>query len=252
MTGRRFSLTPTKRARLVFFATAAALLLFPLSTQRIQSAQAATLETQISVGSGPRRVATNPQTNRVYVTNTGSSNVSVIDGSSNAVIATVAVGTFPFGVATNPQTNRVYVTNLNSNNVSVVVDHTLDEFADKFGNPDLVGVCTEGSLRPGFQLYLTLASSKTQKVRIDYLTNYGTVSRIQNLNAGQRFTEDVNATLPGLLSSSGVSFDPSQLDTSIRVIGEDRHYMACPFYFSRSIGQAGPVAGGHVQDSTRG
>ncbi|MER3396808.1 MAG: hypothetical protein C4319_08525, partial [Acidimicrobiia bacterium] len=65
MTGRRFSLTPTKRARLVFFATAAALLLFPLSTQRIQSAQAATLETQISVGSGPAGVATNPQTNRV-------------------------------------------------------------------------------------------------------------------------------------------------------------------------------------------
>jgi hypothetical protein len=97
-----------------------------------------------------------------------------------------------------------------------------------------------------------LASDVDQLVRIDYLTNYGRVSRAQQLQAGIRFTEDVNATLPGLLVASGIGFDPQGLDTSIKVTGQDRVLVACPLYFNRSIGQAGQVVGGHVQDSTRG
>ena len=40
-------------------------------------------------------MAVNPNTNRIYVTNDGSNNVSVIDGASNTVVATVAVGSDP-------------------------------------------------------------------------------------------------------------------------------------------------------------
>ena len=46
--------------------------------------------------------------------------VSVIDGGTNTVVATVPVGTWPDGVAVNPTTNRIYVANCDSNNVSVI------------------------------------------------------------------------------------------------------------------------------------
>jgi YVTN family beta-propeller protein len=64
----------------------------------------------------------NPTRNRIYVANAGSNTVSVIDGTTNTVVATVTVGTTPFGVAANPVTNRIYVTNAGSNTVSVIED----------------------------------------------------------------------------------------------------------------------------------
>ena len=68
----------------------------------------------------PWDVAVNPDTNRIYTANAGSSNVSVIDGASNTVVDTVAVGDYPYGVAVNPDTNRIYVANSDSDNVSVI------------------------------------------------------------------------------------------------------------------------------------
>jgi len=44
----------------------------------------------ISVGSGPTGVAVNSSTNTIYVTNTNASTVSVINGSSNTVTATIS------------------------------------------------------------------------------------------------------------------------------------------------------------------
>ena len=68
----------------------------------------------------PGGVAVNPTTNRIYVTNDGSDNVSVIDGTSNNVVAVVPVGDYPGGVAVNSTTNRIYVTNISGGSVSVV------------------------------------------------------------------------------------------------------------------------------------
>ncbi|PEQ45635.1 YncE family protein, partial [Bacillus cereus] len=58
--------------------------------------------------------------NFAYATNSGSNNVSVIDTSTNTVVATVLVGNSPFGVAITPDGNFAYVTNSGSNNVSVI------------------------------------------------------------------------------------------------------------------------------------
>ncbi len=52
-----------------------------------------------------------PGTHTVYVANFGSDTVSVIDGSTYAVIATVPVGKTPDGVAVDPGTHTVYVAN---------------------------------------------------------------------------------------------------------------------------------------------
>jgi len=43
---------------------------------------------------------------------TVSSNVSVINGSTNTVTTNVSVGSGPTGVAVNPNTNTIYVANI--------------------------------------------------------------------------------------------------------------------------------------------
>jgi len=66
----------------------------------------------VDVGMNPWVVEMNERTNRIYVANYDSYNVSVIDGESNEVIATIGMGLFrtPGGIAVNEETNRVYIT----------------------------------------------------------------------------------------------------------------------------------------------
>ena len=74
--------------------------------------------TTIPVGPGPVRVATNPQTNTVYVTdvsNVGTGTLWVIDWATNTVTTTIPLADNPFAllpVATNPQTNTIYMASL--------------------------------------------------------------------------------------------------------------------------------------------
>ena len=49
--------------------------------------------------------------NLVYVANQGSNTVSVLNGRTNEVIATIPVGTLPIDIVGNPATNRLYVVN---------------------------------------------------------------------------------------------------------------------------------------------
>ncbi len=61
----------------------------------------------------------NPVTNKIYVANCSSNNVTVIDGATNAT-TTVAAGSSPYSVAVNPVTNKIYVANYDSDNVTVI------------------------------------------------------------------------------------------------------------------------------------
>jgi YVTN family beta-propeller protein len=56
----------------------------------------------------------------VYVVNSLSDSVSVIDGSTNAVTATIPVGSYPSAIAFDSVNGMLYVCNTNSNTVSVV------------------------------------------------------------------------------------------------------------------------------------
>ncbi|MGH9494132.1 MAG: hypothetical protein ACRD3B_03975 [Candidatus Sulfotelmatobacter sp.] len=76
--------------------------------------------TTIPVGTVPGRIAVNQSTNRIYVANLNSNNVSVIDGESNTVIATVSVGNGPSDIGINTITDMVYVANSGANTVSVI------------------------------------------------------------------------------------------------------------------------------------
>ena len=62
----------------------------------------------------------NPATNRVYVANPGDGSVTVIDGASDTVIASVKTGSYPQAIAVNPETNRIYVANNYGHSVTVL------------------------------------------------------------------------------------------------------------------------------------
>ena len=78
---------------------------------------------------------------RIYAANDGSDDVSVIDGSTNLVIATIPVGDAPRDIAVNPNTNRIYVSNEASERLSVI-DGNSNTVIDTIGvcNPSGVGV----------------------------------------------------------------------------------------------------------------
>ena len=64
------------------------------------------------VGSIPSDAVVNPVTNKIYVSNSGSGTVSVIDGANpTATPVTVVVGTNPVAGAVNRVTNTYYVAN---------------------------------------------------------------------------------------------------------------------------------------------
>jgi len=96
----------------------------------------------VPAGSAPGYVGVNSTTNRVYVTSEISNTVSVIDGASSIVVATVSVGKTPYGVGVNPTTNRVYVSNFYSDNVSVIdgASNTIVATVPVGSNPIGVGV----------------------------------------------------------------------------------------------------------------
>ncbi len=66
----------------------------------------------------------NPSNDNVYVSNYRSNDVSVIDSSTNAVVATVDVGSQPMYLVFNPSNDNVYVSNYRSNDVSVIDSST--------------------------------------------------------------------------------------------------------------------------------
>jgi len=89
----------------------------------VSRARMANLQKNIPTGSQPSGVAVNTVTNKIYVTNTFSNNVTVVNGVDHST-ATVAVGIFPSAIAVNPVTNKIYVANqgrVNQGGASVTV-----------------------------------------------------------------------------------------------------------------------------------
>ncbi|PYU98366.1 MAG: hypothetical protein DMG26_18855, partial [Acidobacteria bacterium] len=91
-----------------------------------------------------------------YVANGDSNSVSVIDTSSNTVVATVAVGSIPFGVAITPDGTRAYATNRGSNSVSVIdaASNTVVATVAVGGAPEGVAITPDGA-----RAYVTNQSS---------------------------------------------------------------------------------------------
>jgi YVTN family beta-propeller protein len=76
--------------------------------------------TTIPVGNGPAAMVLNPATNRIYVANRMSNNVTVIDAGAYVVVTTIAVGQGPVAIAVNTQTNTIYTADYDSSSVTVI------------------------------------------------------------------------------------------------------------------------------------
>jgi YVTN family beta-propeller protein len=74
------------------------------------SAWSQTVTATVSVGTAPEAVAVNTVTNKIYVANYLSANVTVIDGTTNST-TTVQAALHPVAVAVNEATNTIYVAN---------------------------------------------------------------------------------------------------------------------------------------------
>jgi YVTN family beta-propeller protein len=74
----------------------------------------------LRVGNNPTGLAVNPRRNEVYVVNTQSGSVSVIDAETNRVVATIPVHRQPYFISVDDAGRRAYVANSASNNVSVI------------------------------------------------------------------------------------------------------------------------------------
>src|SRR5690348_4093112 len=74
----------------------------------------------IVIGQQPMAVGINEATNKTYIVNHNSNTVSVIDGKTRTVVATIKTGTGPEAIGVNSATNRVYVANSGENSVTVI------------------------------------------------------------------------------------------------------------------------------------
>jgi len=71
-------------------------------------------------GSRPMSVKVSPDGRRIYVSNGRAGTISVLDGASYELLATIKVGTRPWGIALSPDGKLLYVANGPSNDISVV------------------------------------------------------------------------------------------------------------------------------------
>src|ERR1700694_1225877 len=78
----------------------------------------------VKVGANPIALAIDRKTNKIYVANTGGGSISVIDGVSDDVVATIPGEAHPYAIAVNDITGTVYVTNTYSDAVTVIDVHT--------------------------------------------------------------------------------------------------------------------------------
>jgi YVTN family beta-propeller protein len=93
-------------------------------------------------------MAVDPRNGAIYVTNTNDNTVSVIDGQTNDVTATLPTGNGPMGVAFNRRIPAAYVVNNTDNTVSVINDRT-DKLVTTIpvgDNPSAVAVSPTGTI----------------------------------------------------------------------------------------------------------
>ena len=74
----------------------------------------------VNVGSAPVSVAALPNGLSVYVANSVSNDVSVVNSNNLTVVATVPVGQVPKFIATEPSSSKVYTANAGSGTISII------------------------------------------------------------------------------------------------------------------------------------
>ncbi|HEV2429277.1 MAG TPA: YncE family protein [Thermoplasmata archaeon] len=100
-----------------------------------------------AVGSSPFGVAIDNASDTVFVTNTGSDNVSLLSGVNGVSRGSIAVGAAPHGIAFDPTNGEAYVANTNSSNVTVVSESKHTSVANLTVGSKPVGVVYDPATR---------------------------------------------------------------------------------------------------------
>ena len=143
---------PSRHLLVRFLAALAALALALAGTIVLAgTASAAGRTWSVPVGSSPTRLALSPDGTRLYVANSGSNSVSVIDTAHRAVIATIGVGAGPQGIAVSPDGTKVIVANRLDGTYSFIdtstlaVYHTVPTIGSTCDEPQAVAFHPDGS-----------------------------------------------------------------------------------------------------------
>lgn len=141
------------------------------------------VSTTIGVGNSPVAVVANPATGNIYVVNSASDSVSVINAATNALTATVNTGANPVAAAVNPLTNMIYVANGASNNITVINGAT--NATTTVTNPNAIGPVA---------------------VAVDSLTN-----RVYVANGGSNNVTVINGNGNTVVGTVGVGSNPTSV-----------------------------------------
>jgi YVTN family beta-propeller protein len=95
---------------------------------------------RVIVGSEPVSIAVNTGNGRAYVANAGDGTVTVLDGSSDAVVTTVAIGSHPYSIAVDSATGKVYVTHTYGDQLTILDGTTNTASEVKTGSSDLIAI----------------------------------------------------------------------------------------------------------------
>jgi YVTN family beta-propeller protein len=115
----------------------------------------------IDIGHAMLGVAYDSENGDIYVTNYNENSVSVIDSSSNSVIATISVGSYPYAIAYDSENGDIYVTNYKSNSVSIINSSSNSVIAtiSLSGGPDSIAYdAANGYMFVGYNDYVSVLS----------------------------------------------------------------------------------------------
>ena len=109
-----------------------------------------------------RAISIDSEHNKIYVTKPDADNVSVIDGSTNAVVANIAVGDRPSPLTFNPPINRLYVVNEGSNDVNVI-----DGFANSLVPVNLI-ICGASNIIDSNSFMIKCTGAPSDAAELNY------------------------------------------------------------------------------------
>lgn len=161
----------------------------------------------INVGANPTSVTANATGTRIYVANTNSNTVSVVDPATNTLLTTIPVSTAPAKVVVNLQGTRVYVTHTNSNVIGII-----NTSNNSYSTVTLPGLAAGIAVNPAGTIVYVADTNNN-------------VVRMINTSTNQVLSNVING-YSNFLKPYGLAFNPSgtrlyvgnQGDNSIRVI----------------------------------
>ncbi len=171
----------------------------------------------------------------LYVTNSDSDCVTVIDRQQDRVVATIAVGHLPMGIVASPDGSKIYVANSGSSNIFVIdtsVNRVINTISNFGYSPAELALSGDG-----LTLYATNPDSDNISV-IDTVSNIVTGSiSVENNPAGIVVDQDRHKVYVANKASNSISIidmDTSAVENTVTVgfnptgvvIHEDKLYVA--------------------------